>query len=130
MWFLSYSILTPDPELTINLNGSQYTSQSYDHVNGQYVFNVEQGTRFYLRYDTNTYPPPSTSDIELYRDGRHLQRSHGGTITLQGSYMDIQAVDQRYAGAYTIRSTSGAQVSFRLNVRGNWKMYSAYSSQQ
>ena len=109
----------PNPKLNINLSGSHFSPKSYNYENGQYVFNVEQGTRFYLKYDANTYPLPSASDIELYRDGQHLRRSPGGTITLEGSYMDIPAVGQGDVGAYTIRSSSGAQVSFQLKVKGN-----------
>ena len=100
------------------MGASQYSSQSYDYTNGYYVFNVEQGTRFYLRYDTNTYPPPTARDFELYRDGRHLQRSPTGTIILEANYMEIQRVDQRYKGLYTIKCSNGAQVSFRLKVTG------------
>ena len=118
MWPLLYS-KGQNPKLTINLGGSQYTSQSYDYVTGQHVFKVEQGTRFYLRYDSNTYPPPAERDIEIYRDGQHLQRSPRGTFTLEGSYMDIQAVNQGYEGDYRITSSSGAEVSFRLEVKGN-----------
>ena len=87
-------------------------------MTGQHVFNVEQGTRFHLSYDANTYLTPSASDVELYRNGQHLQRVQGGTITLQGSYMHIPAVDQIHEGAYTITASSGAQVSFRLKVQG------------
>ena len=106
------------PTLTINLSASEYTSESYDYTNGYYVFNMEQGRRFYLRYDANTSPPPTAKDVELYRDGRHLQRSPTGTIILEGNYMEIKGVDQRYVGLYTIKCSNGAKVTFRLKVTG------------
>ena len=79
---------------------------------------MEQGTRFHLQFDANTYPPPSASDTELYRDGRHLPRTRGGTINLDGDSMDIQSTDNRYEGAYKIKSSSGAEVAFRLKTKG------------
>jgi hypothetical protein len=82
------------------------------------VFEVEQGTLFYLSYGANTYTTLSANNVELYRDGEHLQRVQGGTITLEGSYMRIQAVNRRHEGDYTIRTSSGEQVSFQLKVKG------------
>ena len=104
--------------LAIDLGGSQYTSQSYDHNKGQYVFNVEQGRRFHLSYGANTNPTLSARDVELYKNHEHLPRSEGGTITLEGSYMDIQAVNRTYEGDYAIKASSGEQVSFELKVKG------------
>jgi hypothetical protein len=106
------------PTLTIDLGGSQFTSQSYDYESGQYVFTVEQGTLFHLSYGANTYTTLSASDVELYRDREHLRRGQGGTITLEGSYMRIRAVNRTHQGAYTIRTSSGEQVSFQLKVKG------------
>lgn len=83
------------------------------------MFNVEQGTQFYLRYDANTRPPPSSNDVELYRNGQHLRRSPTGTITLEGNYMNIPTVSQGDEGAYTIKSSSSGDLSFRLKVKGD-----------
>ena len=105
------------------MGASQFTSQSYDYVTGQYVFTVEQGTQFYLSYNTNTYPTPSASDMELYKNGQHLQRARGGTITLQGNYMNIPAVDQVNGGNYTITNSEGGQLSFRLIVKGKCTLH-------
>ena len=88
-----------------------------------YVFKVVQGTRFYLKLDINTYPPPSWRDVELYRDGRHLPRSPNGTISLDGTSMGIPSVDKGYEGTYTIKATNGAEISFRLEVEGSLCMW-------
>ncbi len=108
------------PTLTIDLGGSQFTSKSFDYQTGQYVFEVEQGTLFHLSYGADTYTVLSASDVELYCNGQQLRRAQGGggTITLEGSYMRIQAVDRRHEAAYTIRALSGEQVSFQLRVKG------------
>ena len=105
----------PGPQLSINFSGSQFTS--YDVENGQYVFNVEQGTPFHVNFLSNTRPPPW---VELYRDDQHLPRVQGGTILIDGDSMDIQRVDGRYEGTYTIKTSSGRElVSFQLRVQGN-----------
>lgn len=119
MWFLFCIHEGRNPKFNIDLSGSHFSPNSYSYENGQYVFNVEQGTQFYLRYNANTSPPPSASDVELYRNGQHLRRSPTGTITLEGSYMNIPTVNQGADGVYTIKSSSGGELSFRLKVKGN-----------
>ena len=83
------------------------------------MFYVEQGTPFHLKFVSDTYPPPSADNVELYKNDRHLPRVQGGTIFLDGDSMDIQRVDERYNGAYKIKSSSGGELSFRLKVKGN-----------
>ena len=118
MWLLFHFKVRNRAALTINLGASQYTSKTYDDGKEQYVFTVEQGTQFYLSYGANTYETLSASDVELYKNRKHLQRTEGGTIILDGSYMDIQTVNQVHEGNYTIKTSSGAQVSFQLKVKG------------
>ena len=88
-----------------------------------YVFKVVQGTRFYLKLDTNTYPPPSWRDVELYKSGIHMQRSRTGTIDLDGTSMGIDYVNWGSGGPYTIKASNGAEISFRLEVEGSLYMW-------
>lgn len=106
------------PEYSIDLADSQYASQFYDRIKDEYVFTVEYGTRFYLKLDTNAFPPPTSSNVELYRDGHHLQRMRNGTINLEGTSMDIQSANKGHEGTYTIEATNGATMKFRLEVEG------------
>ena len=110
----------PGPKYSIDLSSSEFTSQTYDLSKGQHSFNVEQGTRFYLKLNQNTYQRLSDNDVELYRDHQHLPQSPNGTIALRGDSIGIPSVDKRYEGEYTIKASNGAHLlSFQLNVTGN-----------
>ena len=88
---------------------------SYEVTNdGTYVFNVEQGRRFFLKLNGNAGP----DEPDLYKNGKVLPSSHEGTIDVTSNSVGIQSVNADHAGNYRIRSTNGAELSYRLKVTG------------
>ena len=105
-----------------SLNAADSTDHYYDRRQGQYVFNVELGGRFYLKLNILTSPSPAKAD--LIKNGKIVKSTKNGTIYVDIDRMGIQTVDRRaYAGNYTIRSYTdyGAlygEFSFQLVVNG------------
>ena len=87
--------------------------------NGEVVFPVEQGTRFYAKFTLTASPMPTGSN--LYKNGQLLQRSPFGTIYLETDSVEIRSVQKSHEGNYTISCVNvmgEGRFSFRLRVVG------------
>ena len=87
---------------------------SYDVINGIYVFTVEQSGRFFLKLNGNV----GSGTPDLYKNGQKLPFSPFGTISVASNSVGIQSVTPEHEGTYTIRSSNGDELTFRLKVIG------------
>lgn len=78
------------------------------------MFNVEQGTHFYLKLNGN----PGPGLPELYKDGQKLYSSPFGTIRLTPNSVGIETATPGHAGTYKIKSSNGAELTFKVVVTG------------
>ena len=97
---------------SVDTSNSEYTS--YKVTNGVHVFNVEQGQRFFLKLSGNV----GSSEPDLYKNGQKLLPSPLGTIYVSSDSVAIESVSASDGGTYKIRSSSGAELTYRLNVTG------------
>ena len=104
------------------------THHYHDSHRNIYVFIVEQGRRFYMRFKLTAYPKPSHA--ELHKDGKVVESTSRGTIFVGIDSIGIQLVDKRsYSGVYTIRSRNemgSGQIRFQLIVKREFIFESKY----
>ena len=99
-------------DYSVDIDNSVYTT--YDIINGIYVFTVEQSRRFFLKLSGNV----GFGIPDIYQNGQKLTPSPFGTINVTSNSVDIQSVNRQHEGTYAIRSSNGAQLTFRLKVIG------------
>ena len=97
---------------SVDTVNSEYTS--YKVTNDVHIFNVEQGRRFFLKLNGNA----GSGTTDLYKDGQKLTSSRSGTIDVNSDSVEIQIVSPGHEGNYRIRSSNGAELTYRLKVTG------------
>lgn len=97
---------------SVDIGNSVYAS--YEVIDGVYVFTVEQGRRFFLKLNGNV----GLGTPDVYLNGHKLIPSPYGTIMVSSNSVEIQSVNTGHEGTYRIRSSNGAELTFRLVVTG------------
>lgn len=115
--FNQHFFLLGRPQYRVDSSESVYTRHRIE--NGENVFYVEQGTRFYLKLVLTANPMPTECD--LYEDGRLVQSSPWGRIYLRLDSFEIRSVQGTDEGYYRMTCSNimgEGSFSFRLRVQG------------
>ena len=95
------------------------TYNYYDTNRNVHVFVVEQGRRFYMKFNLTAYPRPHHAD--LHKDGELVQSTSRGTIFVGVDSIGVQLVDKMsYAGRYTISCANemgSGKITFQIDVQ-------------
>ena len=100
-----------EEEYSVDVAYSVYTS--HEIKNNVHVFEVEQGTQFFLKLNGN----PRAGEPDLYKNGREVLSSPNGTINVRSHSMGIQSVTPRHEGTYKMES-NGKKITIKLVITG------------